>query len=674
MDILSPEQYLINKAKAAQGRDAYEAKAWIITAQTLFPHNFFVQLETYLIEKFVGHVQLALLQPLLTTCLSQERNLEAAARSFSYIVLKFQNQPLLWTEISKLTAALRLPESGGGTEEQDFYLKMFQHISYEVQHKILLLTANHMENSLDHCRLILLLMKRFPQAIPQHARCLLESLISGIGSSTSNSGCPYREMLINDALPLILIQKPPELPTNLLNLIVGICIEHYVEQIYRRSDDDKYVTECWRKVYETLEVCGRLLKWEKFVLYSRSYGKDIYWTRLMQIVAASPSGRAMAESKQIFYTSLVVFITSLQEYMRNVNRKEKTEGNAATGTMSTTTRLEFVLVEALREPPPPTPMLQRRHSDTFNQDTIKIVVGEPCRPETPNCLITAAHCWQLMNSNELLQIESNQLLVRLPIGDWVSRFISDLAVYLGRPDDFQAILNTTASVRDGLEKDVKLLSLAVLQNNWGTQTVGPLILSIAKELAQSYSSTEIPQGEYLKELTVAGGGLGVAGRQLILLPMTKRAILQYCVRILVAKLEARLPNLMPGPSNTVLGYLLVLLQLDWPNGMALALLVFKLISAKRSFTFLPFSKYIILTDFIEEFSYMWSPQGGEVTLELASSTKTRNYGTRRADKGVKEDFKQIMREQIVRSYEDMDFLIIKFILQEHKTLFHEMLL
>lgn len=52
--ILSPEQYLINKAKAAQGRDAYEAKAWIITAQTLFPNNFFVQLESFELEKMVS--------------------------------------------------------------------------------------------------------------------------------------------------------------------------------------------------------------------------------------------------------------------------------------------------------------------------------------------------------------------------------------------------------------------------------------------------------------------------------------------------------------------------------------------------------------------------------------------------------------------------------------------
>lgn len=594
-----------------------------------------------------------------------KNNLEAAARCFSYIVLTFQNQPLLWTEISKLTEALRLPEStaGGLTEEQSFYLKMFQYISYEVQHKILLLTANHLENSLDHCRLILLLMKRFPQAIPQHARCLLETLITGIGTANAQQ---YREMLINEALPLIL-QKPPELPSNLLNMVVGITIEHYVDQAYRRMSDDKYVAECWRRIFETLEMCGRLMKWEKFVGFSRSYSKDVYWTRLVQIVAsaaASPQSAVGLDSKQIFYTNIVVFINSLQEYMSNVSRKEdKSESGNGGG------RPEFLLVESLRDLSAVLP--QRRHSDAFNQDSIKIVVSEPCPQETPNCLITAAHCWQLMNSNELLQIESKQLLMRLPIGDWVTRFISDLAVYLGRPDDFQAILKT-ASVRDGVEKDVKLLSLAVLQNNLGTHTVGPLILSIVQELAQSYATTDMAQGDYLKDQqTVASQS---TGRHLILLPMTKRAILSYCVRLLIFKLSARMQNLMAEPSDAVLGYLLILLQLNWPSGMPLAAQIFNLITTKRSFSFLPFSKYIVQTDLIEEFAYLWSQQGGEVNLELTSSTKTRNYGTRRADKGVKDDFKQILRDQIQRSHEDMDRLVILFILQEHSPMFNEILL
>lgn len=584
-------------------------------------------------------------------------------------MLTFQNlqKPQIWQEISKLTEVLKLPESSL-TEEQDFYMKMFQHISYEVQHKILLLTAN-MENSLDHCRLILLLMKRFPQAIPQHARCLLETLIAGIDSPTAPQ---YKDMLINEALPLIL-QKPPELPSNLLHLIVRITIEHYVERIYGRMSDEKYVVECWRKIFETLEMCGRLLKWEKFLTFSRSYGKDDYWTRLVQIVgsaAASPTA-ANRDSKQISFTCIVVFLYSLQEYMSNVSgRAEKatttTDGVSAGGGGGG--RPEFLLVESLRDfsavPP------KRRHSDAFNQDSIKILVSEPCHPETPKCLITAAHCWQLLNSNELLQMESNQLLGRLPLRDWIARFISDLSVYLGRAEDFQAILKA-APLPDGLEKDMKLLSLAVLQNNLGTQSVGPLIVSIMKELAQSYATTEIPQGEYLKDVSAPAGN----GRNLILLlPMTKRAILQYCVRILISKLHARMQNLMTEPSDAALGYLLVLLQLNWPNpsGMTVAAHIFNLITTKRAFTFLPFSKYIILTDFIEEFAYLWSQQGGEVNLELTGNAKARHsFGTRRADKGVKDDFKQVLRDQIQRSNEDVDFLIIMFILQEHSQVFNE---
>lgn len=554
------------------------------------------------------------------------------------------------------------------TESSEFYLQMFQHISYEVQHKILLLTANHLENSLDHCRLILLLMKRFPQAIPQHAHCLLETLMREIGSA---NGQQYREMLITEALPLIL-QKPPELPSNLLNLVIGVTIEYYVSALYH-SNDDKYVTDCWRKIFETLEMCGRLMKWDKFVSFNRKYGKDVYWNRLVQIVAsaASSPNAAHRESKQIFYTSIVVFVYSLQDYMNGVSRKEEKGPMAADGTAtaSVVTRPEFVLVEALRDLSAVPP--KRRHSDAFNQDSIKICVCDPCSQETPNCLITAAHCWQLMNSNELLQMESNQLLVRLPIGDWVTRFISDLSVYLGRVDDFQAILKT-ANVRDGIEKDVKFLSLAVLQNNLGSQTVGPLIVSIVKELAHSYATTELPQGEYLKDLTLPNGG--ASGRSLILLPLTKRAVLQYCVRILISKLGSRMQNLMTEPSDSVLGYLLVLLQLNFPSGQPLAVQIFNLITTKRSFTFLPFSKYIVQPDFIEEFAFMWSQQGGEVHLELTSSPKARNYGTRRADKGVKDDFKQILREQIQRSHEDIDFLVILFILQEQNQLFNEILL
>lgn len=49
--MISPELYLIEKAKGACQRDPYEGKAWIITAKTLFPQDFFIQFEAFLQEK-----------------------------------------------------------------------------------------------------------------------------------------------------------------------------------------------------------------------------------------------------------------------------------------------------------------------------------------------------------------------------------------------------------------------------------------------------------------------------------------------------------------------------------------------------------------------------------------------------------------------------------------------
>ena len=40
---LIDEEYLVLKAKNALKYDPYEAKSWLLTAQTLFPHNFGVQ-------------------------------------------------------------------------------------------------------------------------------------------------------------------------------------------------------------------------------------------------------------------------------------------------------------------------------------------------------------------------------------------------------------------------------------------------------------------------------------------------------------------------------------------------------------------------------------------------------------------------------------------------------
>lgn len=105
---------------------------------------------------------------------------------------------------------------------------------------------------------------------------------------------------------------------------------------------------------------------------------------------------------------------------------------------------------------------KRRQADAILEPP-KITVFYPCNKETPICFKTAAQCWQLMHSNDILQIDFGQLLMNLPMAvkSWLNRFLVDLAVYLGRGDEAHSILKDTKL--SNLEKNLRNLSLTVSQ-------------------------------------------------------------------------------------------------------------------------------------------------------------------------------------------------------------------
>lgn len=86
---------------------------------------------------------------------------------FDLRIGKFQQTPDLWKEIEKVTAALRC-ETVSEDPETLFLCGMFKHISSDVQHKLLLFTADHCGDTMEHCRLLLLLLQRFPTAISSY--------------------------------------------------------------------------------------------------------------------------------------------------------------------------------------------------------------------------------------------------------------------------------------------------------------------------------------------------------------------------------------------------------------------------------------------------------------------------------------------------------------------------
>lgn len=90
-----------------------------------------------------------------------------------------------------------------------------------------------------------------------------------------------------------------------------------------------------------------------------------------------------------------------------------------------------------------------------------IVVSPPCSTETQTAFTTAANCWQYLTGSDHLQIDFSQLLVKLPLSNWVSRFLFDLAVYFGHYEEAKKLLNEMKI--SNIRQNIRILSLNVGQ-------------------------------------------------------------------------------------------------------------------------------------------------------------------------------------------------------------------
>lgn len=277
----------------------------------------------------------------------------------------------------------------------------------------------------------------------------------------ANNHNQFREILIVEALPLI-STNPPELASKLVNRMMAICFEYYITQMFKETSDSSSINEYWTKIFEILDLCGRILKWEPFLPYNRNMSKDIYWQRLILIVSSTPP--RPSENKQILFCATILFVMSLQEYMKSVKTKVDDfeldyalvegfkgetwdylfERNYFKNSLSSDNDSKRRKADAILEPP-------------------KITVFYPCNPGVSVCFVTASQCWQLMHSNDILQIDFGQLLMNLPmtVKSWLNRFLVDLAVYLGRGDEALNILKDTKL--SNLEKNLRNLSLTISQ-------------------------------------------------------------------------------------------------------------------------------------------------------------------------------------------------------------------
>ncbi|XP_033228562.1 integrator complex subunit 10 [Belonocnema kinseyi] len=613
---LSKEDYLILRAKEALATDIYAAKSWLITAKSLFPHSAKVQFEAYRVEKLA-------------------KNVKEAAKCFSEIFQNFPDDRDIWKEIETVTACLRSEQND---PESELLCQMFQHIPQDLQHRLLIMTADHSEDTMEHCKLLLLLLRRFPQTIASHGPRLVETLLTAEKHSHPGRAVNgYRRLLACDALPL-LGAAPVELNPRLSLRLLYKAVEFYLA--YIQQPQDAQILQPWERLFQVVELIGKKLGWELSAFFSTGWNRELYSEKLHQYALTHSAG--MCDElvvRQLLVCTIVVLLRIWNEHSALISGGETV----------------YCLIEAFGEPnlSASEPKLKKRKRD----ETMSIAITSDGEYNGSG-LALGVRLWDLLHGSEYLKRETLKLSTQFRLDPWLNLFLTDLAIYKGLHHESLARL---AQEPNNLCSHLRFASSCFFLKDYkGMLEYISMVSSVLPQVRGKVSSNlSVPAIRHLHYLTTA-----------------RFPVLQYCCRLLLTALKENFA-IPGGVGDLSIGHALVLMQIDWPQESALLSVITEIIKSRGTFSYPLFQAYIINVDILEELTYLWTEHGGGVSLDIGNNSgmlQNRRIATRGADKGVREEVRQTMRRQAARDgVELLDELLQRFILHEKTAILHSLI-
>nr|CAD7456317.1 unnamed protein product [Timema tahoe] len=635
---ISDEDFVVLCAKQFLKSDIYRAKAWMMTGKTLFSENFGIQFEAY-------HIQKSIL------------NAQEAAKCFSEVCEKFSSKPELWQEVEALTNSLRF---NSFEPEAVFLREMFGYLSQEVQHKLLLMTADRSEDTMDHCRLLLLLLQRFPQSVSVHGPKLLETLMTAEKHSHyQNSVNCYRKLLVCDLLPLLVsssVSLPPKQLFRLLNKAIEFSLNYLLSPtklIQDLPELESKIEDPWVHLFLVVQGSGKKLGWDLSTMFAVPWNKEMYWQKILHtkknLLLVSEEQR---NYKELLYCGIVFFLRCFHEYTSSVEA-----GNGS--------EVPLVMVEAFTTKPPQTPTetkSKRRKVEVEDSAVPLLTVASLSSSAIVANFQMAVACWDLLHSVTNLEKEFTKLCQHMRLDLCLKYFLLDITLCKEVFDEALFILQSLkTSPTEELRKNLQLASIYYRKGEKAS-SIDHILQVVANLPTQTIPN---PQSNVLVQATKKE-------RHLHYLPLTRSHVLQYCVKFILTGLKKHIFSKQPCPDlDQAVGHAMTLIQYDWPAEESLAVKLLERIRRNRSFSYKLFRSYIVNVDLLEEFMYFSTDQGGCLALDIVSSshhTSQRRISTRGADKGVKDDFKQAMKRQVARSNEPIENLIVKFLVTEKHSI------
>uniref|UniRef100_H3D9N5 Integrator complex subunit 10 n=1 Tax=Tetraodon nigroviridis TaxID=99883 RepID=H3D9N5_TETNG len=702
-------EFLVKRARELVSEDPCAAKAWLITARTLYPADFTIQYEMYIIER------------------NSERT-ASAGRLLYDMFINFPDQPIIWREISIITAALR---SDCQDKHAQFLRALFETLPGHVQCEMLLKATEQCFNTLEKAEMLLLLLKRFPESVVQHGVNLGETLLD------AETLWPLRLALIVffklsvcDVLPLVLKNVDMRLPTSLIQKYMLKAAEFYIGYVTRGPSPD-------------VQIHGKAGKHLKRVAPLKSpgvsRGAQRYiidgleklcplchepWERLLDILAVAGACEWQGDKGQRSYVDMLQRVKELFRYLPGL------EGDTRSRCCSQIVicaalvlfRSAFLYVSAVQ------PALfqgvnglnsgpwvlvedlssvyndvevergavkhahkKRKLTDgrekTMSSDDEEglgkgrgrhILVNKtemPTWSETHEGFRTAKESWTLLHSHDGLETEFKKICASWKTDSWLwfRIFLTDMIIYQGQYRKALSSLHQMASMQHpqpGQQSPSGQASLehhrALIQQASCHYALGEYRMACDKLL--DVVGGLVPPNQIPAKILEDQGRIKTKarkGNELKLLPCTSKHVLPFCLQLMLACFKLR--AFTDSRDDLSLGHVVVLLQYDWPQGEMLFLKAIEKICQQGSFQYENFFNYVTNIDMLEEFAYLRTPEGGRIQLELLPNQGMlikHHTVTRGITKGVKEDFRLAMERQVSRCGENLLSVLHRFCINE----------
>ncbi|XP_072034018.1 integrator complex subunit 10-like [Amphiura filiformis] len=693
---VSESKWLVEKARGCIKSDAYTAKSLLITARTLFPQDLSIQFEAYCIEKAA-------------------RNVKPSAALLLEMFKHFHEEAILWQELQLVTHALQSEYQDTSAE---FLQELFESLPAEAQFDILLRCADHATDTFQKCKLKLLMIKKFPDAIMEHGVVLVESLLEAEKAGDKLGAVNhFRKLLVCEVLPIICATANMQLSAKQYSKWLQRAMEFYMvylSQPNRRSetspvsptgppdvltqgsgmgvqDKDGMLANPWKNLHQLLILISERCDWVTKCIPSHERSFRDQWQHISGSHDKNEDFHSSTLRKPTFYATVLLFLRAVFKYACGVDPNQFASMSNAT----TSQQPAMVLLDDLES---------KKKSKRHKHKKRKYEAGElrdpgdsdgsddsPQFPPATVCLNkslgitqelvdsfqTAVDCWQFLTSHELFEKDLTWLLHRWKAEkwQWLTAFQIDKFIYRGEFGQCLRLLQdehkSLAQIQPAEENPVMLKTLVQMtaayfrlgQYSSACEMTLNAMWILPESTSEGASQKRPPSPERQPHSSKHL-------RQLQLVPCTTSMVMPFFVQLLLLSYKKK--TFHHGDTNdSALGHMLVLMQYDWPKEENLFFEVIKRIKKEGEFAYPIFFNYVVCADMLEEFAFLKTEEGGKIKLDLTAtpqSSQRQRTITRGVSKGGKEDFKAAMERQMTRCGENVDQLLRKFLTTERDSL------